>query len=1431
MQRLQNHSKTVQESIQTTLGKTLQLPRVKLVEATVHALTNSKIVLISGTAGSGKSVLARKVIDFLSGDSICISFRAEEFAVSHIDEALLRNQMQSTSEQLRNILESQQDKKIVFHLESVERILESSTRDAFTDLLMMCRDVENWHILMTCRDYSTFLIQSALLNSARIPHSIIDVYPLSDDELEYVKGAFPFLERPLKNARLRLLLSNPYTLDQALRIDWSSDLPQSERDFRNFYWDQVVLAPRPLVNGMAQRRSTAFINIALQRAKALSPYTTRQGIESDVVEGLRKDGLIVESSSNSSLVAPAHDVLEDWALLRWLDDLFAANEGDLAYLVDGVGPYPALRRTYRGWVSALVDLEPNVADEVFEWVAESVDITLSFRDDTLTALLRSPNAPNLLKRNQQRLFSEDFSLLKRIIYLTRIACVAPPKWLNHFSDFGSLIVIPDGPSWAAIAEVISGNIDKFERFSHELLVAFIEDWIRLVPFNGPHPDGEEFVGAIAFWLLERVGGYGRNNLLERVLKVIAHIPCSDNDRFISILTAKPDYRSRGWEVRNKLRTMVLRESFGGYVARELPDVIIAAAKDDFLLTKEEVDRWDPWRHSSLIEPLFGIRDSAYGHFMPASAYQGFFIALLRSHFWKAIHFILYMCNYSADWYQNPPNRLRQGRLEPAFELDLEFDDGSSKRQIANGRLWRLYRGTSVGPNVLQSMLMALELRLLDGAKHTGDKLDDLLIWLMKNTDSVAVTAVVASVATAFPHLSSKSLLVLLKSKHCIRLDRERFGAENQAPSTYSGMIPSTTDNKIYDQERQKADARKHRKEDLEHAIFTLQFGEKKDQIQEILDAYRGDLPPEDEQNTEDRLWRISLNRMDLRKYKIGEPVLAGSSSEKSSGANVADTQTVVPLIPVEPAPDLKPMVNKSSQDMAMMSQVLGNLMWGQKMFEKSNDSQFSLAEWRSRLAVVQDKNYLKKNVLGGSLGSGGPGYIAAVCVRECWDDLDSESIEWCVKRVCSEVLESENWAYNERQQEKIMSGDAPSASVIPLLSTKNLGDELNGLVRSALPVAITHSNGIVRWYAVNGVRRDFSIENLEVVIGFVNLLATETIQVQASYDHYRSSERAFVPTGFDEIHKTVTTSVRDRFLNGAILVDAFHLLNPSSDFGGQAFARCLSMLLSCSESEQAREAFQRLTLVLVQWWAEDDTRERKGRSPIHSYSDYRNFRGLLKKFVFIASFDASIAVLEPILEASERFPKEVGEVLLEFVIEADTNPQAEQFWLIWDQFAARLMKTTWLPTLDREHPFGSELVSNIFLGRWWKEDVRHWKHLTGGYSSKIEDLFKSMPTSPIIFDYFIRYLYKVGENSIPRGYVLITEKLKGTEWRALLDSSDTIFMLEVVLQRDVYGRPHFLKRKKRVRLSVLYLLDVLVELGSSAAFRMRDDFVTPIPQD
>src|SRR5690606_18428535 len=119
-------------------------------------------------------------------------------------------------------------------------------------------------------------------------------------------------------------------------------------------------------------------------------------------------------------------------------------------------------------------------------------------------------------------------------------------------------------------------------------------------------------------------------------------------------------------------------------------------------------------------------------------------------------------------------------VEPPYEITLTFSDGAQKKQWCNPRLWNLYRGTTVGPYVLQSALMALERWLLSFAERHPSDLDQLLCSLLQQSSNAAVTAVISSVATAHPRITPETLLVLLSSPECILLDRGRMAAEPQA---------------------------------------------------------------------------------------------------------------------------------------------------------------------------------------------------------------------------------------------------------------------------------------------------------------------------------------------------------------------------------------------------------------------------------------------------------------------------------------------------------------------------------------------------------------------------------------------------------------------------------------------------------------------------
>jgi len=87
----------------------------------------------------------------------------------------------------------------------------------------------------------------------------------------------------------------------------------------------------------------------------------------------------------------------------------------------------------------------------------------------------------------------------------------------------------------------------------------------------------------------------------------------------------------------------------------------------------------------------------------------------------------------------------------------------------------------------------------------------------------------------------------------------------------------------------------------------------------------------------------------------------------------------------------------------------------------------------------------------------GPGFIAAVCIRDHWDELSTDEQDWCVNVVRSEIAKDSNhWNHLNRVQQFSMAADRPCAQMVSSLIDKPLTGPQVERVWQAFAVAITH---------------------------------------------------------------------------------------------------------------------------------------------------------------------------------------------------------------------------------------------------------------------------------------------------------------------------------------------------------------------------------------
>jgi hypothetical protein len=1407
--RLSHHTGVILAGIQTKIGGVVHLSRAAVATDVLAHLERSRVLLLTGNAGSGKSGIAKEIAAVLARDEFVFAFRAEEFAQSHLDSALNAVGLGITAEDFAAVVGAQPRKLLI--VESVERILEAATRDAFADLLRFIREDPTWRLIITCRDYSVNLLRVAFLDASGVPHATFGVPPLSDDELTSVANELPIVARLVANGRMKTLLRNAYVLDMAVRIPWSEHeaLPETERDFRRRFWNQFVRAEDRRDGGMPQRRAEAFTEICVRRAKALTLFARVAGLDAEAVAALEHDSLVVFSAEGRNAAAPAHDVLEDWGVFEWIDETYARLAGDPVKFSEALGGAPAIRRTYRAWVAEFLDRDGNNADSLFTAVVSATDIHHYFRDDTIIAFLRSPRAPELLRRHAEKILADEKRLFWRIVHLLRVGCVKLPAWAPAMVA-ASAFFQPEGAAWESILRLTQEHLQLFDGRDRQQLLSFVEDWAKGVSYQTSPPEGHAAAAAITLWLIPYCSDYDSEKLLKRALSVLAKIPASDPAGFERVLHGRDDGRRD--PAAKKLAELVFDGIEGYAAARDLPQLVISAAKDYFLIEEEDLD--DPYHSPIDIDHFFGMNRS-HGSHLPPSAYRGPFRALLREHPKDGRDLVVELLNYAGNWYGE--RRSRGQRLEEAREIELTFADGTKKTQWANPRLWDLYRGTSVTPYPLQSAAMALEAWLFEVAEQDFNLLDPLLLQTLRMADSVAVTAIVASLAVRYPGACGETLLVFLSNPDCIRMDRMRM-VQDQTGSVYPRLPQHETLNEIFAKERADSDALPHRRRDLEMAITLLQAGPSAPRVHDALDAHVAALPPIDVQTEDDQVWRFALHRMDLRKYRVAsaEEVLEGIAPE---GA-VADNYVI--LTPQDPDPDLKAVMQQSAAEYSRVSSRLGDQMWGVKVFERETDDKYDPAEWRARLSLVRSAPQpegVREELFFGDA----PTIIAAVCVRDHWDDLTADERTWCAERVFAAVRASGRDWRDVPRMPGVMGGTMPAAQVAPLL-VEYLGGAPEPL--KAFAAALTHPQTEVRVAAARAAGDVLWRQHPDVSIRAMKALRVEAAALDDAFG-FGGNRRYLQPEEVGRVRADSADAARAIICSDTPASDSATTVTASNGwYAAEALLGITSIALGAPNEAASVTVFSEVATTLRAWW-HADRHDRADRRESRSHETEYALQKALAEALFRVSDANATTIVAPLRAAVEKHPEKVGSVFEDLTFREDRDPATERYWALWEMFAAQAANASWLPDVDSKYSEGKQFLTAVFLSSNWKEATRHWKSVTG-HADEIHGLFERLPLSRTSLHRYLHFLYHVGEESLPQAFVRLHDKLRNANVAELLTERDSSFVLESLLLRYVYAKPLELKRQHDLREAVLFLLDALVETGSSSAFRMRDDFVTPL---
>jgi hypothetical protein len=1330
---MRDHSNVVLNDISTKIGGQCELGRSELLGEIVESVESVNVIVVSGAAGSGKSGVAKLALNACASNASCFAFRAEEFAKAHLDEVLADAQIGLTSSEWFSLLASQ-GRKIVL-IESIERILETTTRGALRDLLNLTAQDSSWRVMLTCRDYSLSTAFSSFLEHLPALNATVEVGELSDKEIELAVGKFPQLGPPAKVTSLRRLLRLPYILDKASRMNWppGGTIPATERDFRVKFWSDVIRGS-DLSRGLPGRREITLVKVALERAKARKPYISADGLDAEALQHLAQAGIVSFHERNASLISTAHDVLEDWALVHWIDGEYIRTSGHAMDFRNSLGTYPALRRSMRRWLLEMLESTPGLIDSFVQEVVSDDAVPPYFRDDVIVSVLHSLEVRTFLVRNRTALLANSGEIFLRVVHLLRVACKTPSSWLAAIGIRTSSAFEPSGPGWQAVLNFAAENEGALLPAARDLIKGLVVDWSRLVSWQRPSPAGASSAAKLAFGLLPLYDGYRKDKERAEVAELIAKVPNETPEKFQELVT-RAMAKDRDDHAAEALADALLSSMHAYAAARDFPDLVMALSMKRLCLDPADGRRRRDF--SMDLGPIFGLSETR--EFFPASAYQGPFMALLRANLQKGVDLVVDILNQSVLWYSTHPDRY----VEPPYEIECHLPNGSKKNVWANDRLWRWYRGTSVGPDILQSALMALEEVLLDKCERENFRVDDWLQYLLARTNNCAVMGVVASIVVAYPGRCVASALALVRVPEFVHFDTGRMVTDGSSASQILSQMPTASAHAdLCVRERKTSDARKHRKQQLENAILFLQLGNAKDQVHAVLNELASKLPIPSKQSEEDKIWRLSLHRMDCRNYsgrivtpqEVGLSDSSGSHESEKGGEKEEKQLVLLEASPPKDA-DLLEVIERERPRLAQQEEWLGLFNWAWRAFADFKDPNL---EWRSKLGHAK--------VLAGrprpSIGGTGPEVTAAVVVRDHWGELDNEDRRWCTEVLCAAV-QVDCDSVNEviRVQRHAMDSSRPAALVLPLILSKLSGDD-RGKVLAAIATSLTHSVEEVVSYACGGISSYLFGTDPDLGRSLVGAIASGASALNAAYDSLRESDE-WNGTEVAKADLQVRTDLRAKLARGdKFSFDAWKGMDANGRFTSTGHGRILRAIRGHTAGVDIQEYF----FELAQWLASQWNLRRSGEGR-RSYEFEHEVLSAISAFVVQADVTQALRVASPLVACAQREPKEVSEFVRDLVLAQDGRAERESFWAVWQAIADQFRTAKWSADLDERYA-DSSLAVKIFLGLSWKEKADHWLPLEGN-SVRIHSLFDQLPASGVATDCYLRFLSTIGSRELP----------------------------------------------------------------------------------
>lgn len=913
-----------------------------------HSEGIANVVIVTGEAGIGKSALIKGVLLDMGLSTIAIlGDDLDERTTSDILANL------NIQEKIENLYFSPVwgDGKKVILIESAERMLNGNTDTA----LMFIDNIRKAHndvvFIFTIRKYAARMLRMNMMsNGIKVEkENVIEIGPLTEIELKEVQNQVNHIAPYIASEKTKKIISIPYYLNIVCSLEIED---RSSLNDDNLKYDlcNIIIKGRHDDVKIAEERVACLIEVA--RLSANNSMGLVECKSSIAIKSLENDEILVGNIEQCKL-RPNHDLLTDWAIRSYIEDLYQnyqARKISLQIFYDNLDRNVVSRNIFKAFIKEKIEFNPHEIEHFFK---ESLSMKLSdyIHDDLFYALLDSDNGSYFLTSIKEVLIYDNGKLVQKIgkalSYMFRDIDFEGRRFIEERGLLdanekyrNSQFIVPVGKGWSTFVDFLYTNRDVFYAHRKSFVPLLLEcELVKMdseVLGNLPQQVFEILADDLECWLHDNSNyDYYEEKILRLLFKWIKKgIPKIKNLAMECINGSSYKHSS--------IRKFILTEhqiSIVGFIYY-CTDIYKS------IIRKE-------WINDN------GIVDNYYNLHI-VSALSTSYHLFLQTKPREAIELLCDILNYNVDKLKERIN------LE---KITIPIEDKTIE-VYGNAQLWCEYRGVNYKSRVQECILMAFEKWMLDNVHNNLNKApyaipqkDLLEIYdiVYYKCHSVAMWAVLASVATCYPYFIGMKAMPIYSNLTFIIWDKIRYSSELNQP-----FINHIADKYIL-KEVKESNERPHRKKDLENVILNMSLTKDYSEIFDKLIEHFKQIATTYEE-------KVAIGRMDKKQYKI--------VSKNDKGV----------IIQGRPYDDIRLEAESYAELHSTLFSIIENGNIARKMYDSTEKQNFN--DWQ------------KAYNLRSTTSSGIPTdcIIAASGVKCFWDKLSYPERKWCVKTILNDVI-------------------------------------------------------------------------------------------------------------------------------------------------------------------------------------------------------------------------------------------------------------------------------------------------------------------------------------------------------------------------------------------------------------------------------------------